>query len=164
MTESPLTSDDQAAIARLLEKLRDGWERGDGISFAAPFARDAEYITATGDHLAGREQIADLHQRVFDGIFKGTRLGGTRQSVKVVSPDVVLVQSEGGILFAGESAAAMQPNGIATTVIAKQQGAWQIVSFQNTPTGRHRKLRFLLRSCARSSDAGASPLPASAAT
>jgi uncharacterized protein (TIGR02246 family) len=140
-----VTPDDEAAIRDVLAQLGDGWRKGDGAAFAAPFAEDALYITATGDRLTGRQEIADLHQRIFDGVFKGTRLGGALQRMRGVSPDVVLVQSTGGILFAGETDSAVKPNGIATTVLAKQDGAWQIVSFQNTPTGRHRKLRFLLR-------------------
>ena len=142
---SALSHDDEASIHHLLEQLSESWRRGDGASFAAPFAEDAEYITATGDHLTGRRAIADLHQKVFDGIFKGSRLGGQLQILKSITPDVVLVQSVGGILFAGEADAAVKPNGIATTVIAKQNGNWRIVSFQNTPTGRQRKLRFLFR-------------------
>ena len=140
-----LAPEDEAAIHALLQQVSDGWKRGDGVSFAAPFADDAEYITITGDRFHGRSAIADLHQRLFDGIFKGSRLGGTFQTLKVIAPDVVLVQSLGGILFAGEADPALEPTGIATNVLAKQKGAWRIISFQNTPTRRHRRLRFLLR-------------------
>jgi uncharacterized protein (TIGR02246 family) len=140
-----LTPNDEASIHDVLAKLNDGWRNGDGAAFAAPFAEDALYITATGERLAGRQEIAEQHQRIFDGIFKGTRLGGAFQQIKSVSPDVVLVQSVGGILFPGETDTAVKPNGIATTVLAKRDGAWQIVSFQNTPTGRFRTPRFLWR-------------------
>jgi uncharacterized protein (TIGR02246 family) len=140
-----LAADDEAAIHKVLAQIGDGWRKGDGAAFAAPFAEDALYITATGARLNSRQEIADLHQQIFDGIFRGTRLGGALQQMLVAGPDVVLVQSVGGILFAGESDAAVTPNGISTTVLAKRDGAWQIVSFQNTPTGRHRKLRFLYR-------------------
>jgi uncharacterized protein (TIGR02246 family) len=135
----------EATINDLLRQLSESWQRGDGAAFGAPFAEDAEYITATGDHLHGRQAIAELHQRIFDGIFKNSRLGGQLKTMRCISPDVVLVQSVGGILFAGEADSAVEPNGIATTVIAKQEGTWRIVSFQNTPTGRHRRLRFLFR-------------------
>jgi uncharacterized protein (TIGR02246 family) len=140
-----LTPDDEAEIRFLLAQLGDGWRKGDGAAFAAPFAEDSLYITATGARLNGRQEIAELHQQIFDGIFRGTRLGGALQRIVVAGPDVVLVQSVGGILFAGESDSTVTPNGISTTVVAKRDGAWQIVSFQNTPTGRHRKLRFLYR-------------------
>jgi uncharacterized protein (TIGR02246 family) len=140
-----VTPEDEAAIRDVLAQLGDGWRKGDGTAFAAPFVEDALYVTATGDRLMGRQEIADVHQRIFDGIFKGTRLGGTLQRMRGVNPYVVLVESVGGILFAGENDSAVKPNGIATTVLAKRDGSWQIVSFQNTPTGRHRKLRFLFR-------------------
>jgi uncharacterized protein (TIGR02246 family) len=140
-----LAPDDLPAVHNVLAKLGESWRSGDGSAFAAPFAQDAEYITATGDRLAGRQEIADMHQRIFDGIFKGSRLGGSLQRTMRVSSDVVLVQSIGGILLAGETDGAVKPNGISTTVLAKRDGSWQIVSFQNTPTGRHRKLRFLFR-------------------
>jgi len=140
-----LAPEDEAAIHSLLQKIGDCWSRGDGNAFAEPFADDADYIVATGDFLKGRRQIADVHQRVFDGIFKGTRLGGRLTSLRCITPDVVLVHSVGGILFAGEADGSVEANGLTTLVVAKQGGVWRIVCFQNTPTGRHRKLRFFWR-------------------
>jgi uncharacterized protein (TIGR02246 family) len=140
-----LSPADETAIQDLLRQMSDGWQRGDGTAFAAPFAEDADYIVATGDYLQGRRQIADMHQGVFDGIFKGTRLGGQLKSMRCIAPDVVLVQSAGGILFPGEFDDAVEPNGLVTLVVAKRDGTWSVVHFQNTPTGRQRKLRFFLR-------------------
>ena len=140
-----LSPDDESAIDDILRQMNEGWRNGDGEAYAAPFAEDADYITAPGERVGGRREIAESHQRIFDSFFKGTRLAGRVRSLRRIAPDVVLAQMEGAVLFPGESDAAVPPNGFVSLVILKEAGAWRIVHFQNTPTGRWRTLRFLLR-------------------
>ncbi len=55
------------------------------------------------------------------------------------------MESAGSVLFPGEAENKVAPNGLLTLVVARQDDAWRIVSFQNTPTGRWRKVRFIFR-------------------
>jgi uncharacterized protein (TIGR02246 family) len=134
------------AVNGLMGRLGDAWERGDGKAYGLVFAEDAQYVTAPGERLYGRESIANSHQHIFDTIFKGTKLGRNYPvRYRSVTPDVVLVEGSGAVLFPGEVEASVPPNGLMTMIVAKQKGQWQIVSFQNTPTGRWRMLKLFCR-------------------
>lgn len=142
---SDLTAEDERAIADLLQRLADGWKEGDGDAFAEPFAENADYVVATGDRLDGRREIADVHRRLFDGIFDGTRLWDRPGEMRYLAPDVVLIRSEGAVLFPGEADGSVESNGLTTTICTRHDGEWRIDSFQNTPTGKLRTPRFLWR-------------------
>jgi uncharacterized protein (TIGR02246 family) len=134
------------AVSDLMGRMGEAWERGDGDAYSLLFSEDAQYVTAPGERLHGRKPIADSHQQIFDTIFKGTKLGrGYPVSFRSITPEVVLVEGCGSVLFPGEVEEKVSPNGLMTLIVAKQGGEWRIVSFQNTPTGRWRTLKFFWR-------------------
>jgi uncharacterized protein (TIGR02246 family) len=136
----------ESAVIELMDRMAQAWERGDGQAYGGLFSDDAQYVTAPGERLHGREAIAQSHQRVFDTFFKGTRLGRDYPvRFRALDPEVVLVEASGSVLFPGERETGVPPNGLMTLVIKKEASGWRIVSFQNTPTGRLRNMRFLWR-------------------
>jgi len=136
----------EAAVRDLLRRMREAWESGDGEAFGALFSDDARYVTAPGERLVGRKAIADSHQRIFATLLKDTHLGrGYPVDLHPLTADVVLVHATGAVLFLGETEADVAPNGLMTLVAAQRNGAWQFVSFNNTPTGRGRNIKFLWR-------------------
>ena len=141
-----MNSADESAVRELMHRMADGWENGDANEFASVFSDDAQYVNAPGQRIHGRKAIAESHRRVFDTFFKGTRLGrGYPARIYAVAPDVILVESCGSVLFPGEKEENVPPNGLITLVCAKGSDGWRIVSFQNTPTGATRVLKFILR-------------------
>lgn len=76
----------EADVRSLIGRAIEGWERGDGDAFAAPFTEDADFVTFGGDHLKGRPMIASLHQHLFDTVLKGSRLRGEIQGGAVPEP------------------------------------------------------------------------------
>lgn len=144
--EVGIRPEDEAAIRGLLDRMGDAWARGDGDAYASVFSEDAAYVAATGRRGTGREDIAGSHQRIFDSVFKGTRLGrGHPVRLQPVTPDVVIVHSDGAVMFAGERDGTVAPNGLLTMVAARRGDSWQFVSFSNTPTGKARNVTFLWR-------------------
>ena len=136
----------QNAVIELMEGIREAWENGDGEAYGNLFSEDAQYVTAPGERLYGRKQIAESHQRIFDSFFKGTILGRNYPvRVREIKPDVILVEAAGSVLFPGEKEQHVAPNGFMTLVCTKGDTGWKIVSFQNTPTGHFRNVRFLRR-------------------
>ena len=126
--------------------MRRAWAAGDGTAYGAVFREDARYVTAPGERSVGRDAIANSHQKIFDTIFRGTRLGGEYPSeLQAISPDVVLVHATGAVLFAGERERDVPPNGLITCVVARGPKGWEIASFSNTPTGKGRAARFIWR-------------------
>jgi uncharacterized protein (TIGR02246 family) len=144
--EISLPAGDEKAISTLLDKLAGSWADGDGESYGSVFTEDANYIEAPGNWVTGRKTIAERHQQIFDTFFKNTRIDGKYKTIlRPVTQDVVLVHGQGTVLFPGESDKDASPNGIMTMCIVKRNGQWQIASFQNTPTGKWRKLKFIVR-------------------
>jgi uncharacterized protein (TIGR02246 family) len=133
------------AVRDVMIRLRDAWDRGDVEAYASLFSEDAQFVTALGTRMQGRESIAESHQKIFDTFFKGTKLGGYPNSFRRIAPDVILVESAGSILFPGETEQKVAPNGLRTLVVARQDDAWRIVSFQNTPTGLFHNVKFMWR-------------------
>jgi len=137
---------EEAAINDLLRRMREAWERGDGAAYAALFTKDARYVNAPGTRTVGREQIAASHQQIFDSFFAGTRLGSSYPvELQPVAPNVVLIHTSGAVLFPGEDEQAVASNGLLTIVAVATDDGWRIASFANTPTGKARNARFLVR-------------------
>ena len=146
VTATPISPEDEAAITGLLDGLREAWERGDGAGYASMFSDDARYVSATGVRSVGREQIASSHQRIFDSLFAATRLGSSYPvELQPVAPGVVLVHGVGAVLFPGEREQRVAPNGLLTMVAVAGDRGWRVASFANTPTGKARNARFVLR-------------------
>jgi uncharacterized protein (TIGR02246 family) len=84
MYESSPTSRsaDEAAIRALYQQLMDGWNKGSGEAFAAPFAEDGDLVGMDGTHLKGRQEIISFNQQLFDTYVKGSRLVGKVRSVR----------------------------------------------------------------------------------
>ena len=62
------STDDEAAIRSLYFQMIDGWNKGDGDSFASPFAEDGDLVGFDGTHLKGRQQIVFISPATFGHI------------------------------------------------------------------------------------------------
>ena len=141
-----ITDDDNALINLVLKKMTDAWSAGDGAAYASVFMQDARYIEAPGFRARGAKLIGERHQAIFDGIFKNTRINGDYpKSIQPLTSNVVIFHSEGNVLFPGETGKNLQPNGIISICLLKTGGEWKIASFQNTPTGKFRGVKFFIR-------------------
>jgi uncharacterized protein (TIGR02246 family) len=128
----PTQTPDVSAISALLQELLDGWNRGSGTAFAAPFTEDADFVAFDGTHYKGRSTIASSHQVLFDQWLKGTRLVGKVRSVRFLTPEVALMHAIGGTVMAGQSDLEPERNSVQTMVVTRQNGAWRIATFQNS--------------------------------
>ncbi|HLJ32900.1 MAG TPA: SgcJ/EcaC family oxidoreductase, partial [Ktedonobacteraceae bacterium] len=71
----------EAAIRTLLQRLNESW--GDTDAYAALFTEDADYVAFDGSHARGRNEIAEVHRPLFEGILKGSRLVEVGMPVEV---------------------------------------------------------------------------------
>ena len=112
----------------------EGWNKGDGDVFAAPFAEDADLVGFDGTHLKGRREIASFHQRLFDTFVKDSRLIGKVRNVRFLTPDVAIMHAVGGTIMGGQSDIESERNSVHTIVVKKGDinSQWRIVAFQNT--------------------------------
>jgi uncharacterized protein (TIGR02246 family) len=139
-------SDDEVAVRALYTQMMDGWNKGSGEAFAAPFAEDGHLIAFDGTHFKGRDEIVSFHQPLFDKWLKGTRLVREVESVRFLSPDVALMHALGGTVMRGKSRPAPERDSIQTLVAIKRNGEWRLAAFQNTrvrPMSRNARITFI---------------------
>jgi uncharacterized protein (TIGR02246 family) len=130
---SKLSADDEATIRSLYFQMIDGWNKGSGDAFAAPFAEDGDLVGFDGTHLKGRQEIASFHQRLLDTFVKGSRLVGKIRNIRFLTPDVAIMHGVGGTTMAGQSDIDPERNSIHTLVVMKgSDDKWRIAAFQNT--------------------------------
>src|SRR5688572_2268197 len=82
--------EDRSAIHAIVSTLERGWNSGSGIEFAAPFAENSDYVVINGMHLKGRRDNAAGHQRIFDTIYKDSRLTIKIENIRMLRPDVAI--------------------------------------------------------------------------
>jgi uncharacterized protein (TIGR02246 family) len=133
-TSKSFTDDDKAALGALYFQMIDGWNKGSGDAFAAPFAEDGDLVGFDGTHLKGRQEIASFHQRLFDTFVKGSQLVGKVRNVRILTPDVAIMHAVGGTVMAGQSNIEPERNSIHTLVAKRDDnnGQWHFIAFQNT--------------------------------
>jgi uncharacterized protein (TIGR02246 family) len=129
---SKLFTDDKEAIHGLYFQMIDGWNKGSGDVFAAPFAEDGDLVSFDGTHLKGRQEISSFHQQLFDTFVKDSRLVGKIRSVRFLTADVALIHAVSGTIMAGQSDIDSERNSIQTLVAIKSDGQWHLAAFQNT--------------------------------
>jgi uncharacterized protein (TIGR02246 family) len=127
------STDDEAAIRSLYFQMIDGWNKGDGDSFASPFAEDSDLVGFDGTHLKGRQRIASFHQQLLDTYVKGSRLVGKIRNVRFLTPDVAIMHVVGGTIMKGQTDIEPERNSVHTLVFKKgDDEKWCVAAFQNT--------------------------------
>ena len=111
--------------------MSDAWSRGDALAYADCFSRDSDYVTYNGMRLRGRKENAELHDALFRGPLKGTRLWVTIESLAFLSSDVALIHTVGSGAKRGQVNSRRRKS-IQTLIVVKQDEQWSIRSFQNT--------------------------------
>lgn len=123
---------DSAAIRASVEQMAKGWNAKSGDEFAKPFSEDADYVVVNGMQIKGRPAIAKGHQGIFDTIYKNTTLALSTDSIRFLRSDVAVVHVSGTATTPQEGASPRVNGARITLVMAKQDGKWEIVAFQNT--------------------------------
>ena len=120
---------DEAAMRESVKQMESGWNTKSGALFAKPFAEDADYVVINGMYINGRATIGAQHQRIFDTIFKDTKINLTVKQIRFLRPDVAVVHVTGH--RDGPTKELIQ-DAIVTLVMTKEQHGWTITAFQNT--------------------------------
>ena len=120
---------DEAALRESVKQLETGWNTKSGALFAKPFAEDADYVVINGMYIKGRATIETAHQRIFDTIYKDTKINLTVKQIRFLRPDVAVVHVTG---HREGPTKELTQDAILTLVMTKEQHGWTIAAFQNT--------------------------------
>lgn len=126
-----LTADDQAALVRVVDRLEAAWNAMDGPAFAAPFARDADFVTIRGEHFRGRPAIAAGHAAIFRTIYAGSTNQCIIERTRLLRPEVALVHVH-SLLDAPQGPLAGRHGARFSLVLTKEPGGWEIAALHNT--------------------------------
>lgn len=121
-------AEDEAAIRKIVTRLEDGWNAGSGKEFAAPFDEDADYVVVNGLRIKGRKEIDAGHQRIFDTVYKDSRLTPTIQTIRFLSDTIALAHIEWRL----KRADSRETRSMNLLVVTKKNGQWGITAFHNT--------------------------------
>jgi uncharacterized protein (TIGR02246 family) len=125
-------SDEALEVRAIPQQIVDGWNRGDGDDVASAYADDGVLVAGHGVVKRGRAQIASYHRDLFATSLKGTKLLVQVTNVRFLDARTVILQTEGGILWPGETTLAPRNRGIQSFVAVKKDTGWRVVLFQNT--------------------------------
>jgi uncharacterized protein (TIGR02246 family) len=128
------------ALCDLYQQLMDGWNKGSGEAFAAPFDDELDFVAFDGARFRRRDELARFHDPLFRTHLRGTRLVGRVLDLRFVSEDVAVFHAYGGTIPRGRTVPAPGRDSIQTLVAVRRGGPWRLVAFQNTrirPIGRN---------------------------
>lgn len=120
---------DEAAMRENVKQMETGWNTKSGAVFAKSFAEDADYVVVNGMYIKGRTTIETQHQRIFDTIYKDTRINLTVKQIRFLRPDVAVVHVNG---HRDGPTKELTGDAILTLVMTKETQGWTIAAFQNT--------------------------------
>jgi len=118
---------------RILDRLSEAWNAGDGAAFGEPFAADADFVAIRGDHHHGRDAIGQGHQALFETIYQGSTVEYGLRHAQALANGVILVLARGALTAPGGPLAGEHTSTISLVLVRPGQEAdWQISLFHNT--------------------------------
>ena len=123
---------EEQAINNVLQTLSTGWNEKSGEKFASAFAEVHDYIVVHGTYLKEfrREQNAKVHQQLFDGIYKNSRIELKTDKISWYKDNLVQLTAIAGNYPAGQPRP-KEPTAIMTIMLEKKSNGWKIISFHN---------------------------------
>jgi uncharacterized protein (TIGR02246 family) len=124
---------DRQAIAAVMDRFMDAWNRHDATAFAAVFAEDADFTNWRGMGASGRSKIEAFHAPMFATIFKNSHQTYTAINTRFIRPDVAAVDVHWSMTGAMDAQGnpRLDRQGLLSFIMAKHDDEWQIVVMHN---------------------------------
>lgn len=135
-----LAAEAAAIAAAMLDRWVDAWNRADGVAYGEEYWPDAELVAPNGQIESGRAAIVRGHVGVWAGDLKGSRVAGMVRKIQQLGPEYLLVDLDMELTLSEApppgSVLPVDDRGAVRThlkhMLAKRDGAWRILSAQNT--------------------------------
>lgn len=124
-------ANDQEALKQLFQAMSAAWNNSDGEAFGKCFTNNCDYVTFNGQHLKGRKEIAEVHQELFDGVLRGSKMNHRVKDIRYLSPNLAIVHVVGAVKLRWQKNAPKGRESINTNVSIKENGEWKITAFHN---------------------------------
>jgi uncharacterized protein (TIGR02246 family) len=129
------TSNEQA-IRDLYRALLDCWNSGDADGMAALLSTSGSVIGFDGSQMNGRAEMAATLGQIFANHKTAAYVSIVRE-VRLVRDDVAILRAVVGMVPPGQSDINPAVNAVQSIVAVRENDAWRIALFQNTPAAYH---------------------------
>ena len=124
VTPASFAADDAAAAEQQItarsKEFVAAWDKHDAKAFAEFYTDNAELVTAKGDTFAGKSGIEQAIGDAFQGDLKDTTLTESIEKVRLIKPDVAIVDSEVTIKRGNDDGLKFH----IVSVLVKRDGKW----------------------------------------
>ena len=137
MTSIVTVSDDvRAEIAAIIAAEDDAWNEGSAENFAARVLPDVVFTNVVGMFSVGKAPFLAQHEHIFTTIYKGSTNHQAIQHIKLVKPDVAIVDTLSVVTGALHVPPGIQLidgaiNARLEQVLVRQSDGWWVASFHN---------------------------------
>ena len=115
---------------RLVQRLEDAWNAGDGAAYGAVFTADADFVTIRGELHSG-PAIGAGHQAIFRTVYKDSTVRYAVSQVRDLPGGLVLAHVR-ATLDVPDGPLAGRHEALATALIVAEDGEPRITAFHNT--------------------------------
>lgn len=122
----------EGAVLSAVLRCRAAWDAGDAEGFTNMFIDNGSMLVGD-EQLTGRAAIRGYIASAFDGPLSGTTLVESPQEIRMVTRQVAIAITEGGIAAPGTSEPDPGDLVRATWVAVMQDDDWRIASHQTCP-------------------------------
>jgi uncharacterized protein (TIGR02246 family) len=118
--------------SQLLDRFMRAWSASDANAIAGLFAPDADFVSPHGIKASGREAITAFYAAAFARGYRGSRGTGEVAAVRMIAPDLALVDGRWQIEGAKTDAGADRPpeRGILVALLHRSGQGWEIVALR----------------------------------
>jgi uncharacterized protein (TIGR02246 family) len=85
------------AVDQLLGELAETWNAGDARAYGARYCPDVTFTNTDGTVDVGRDELVRHAEEVFQGVLAGTKLSLAVRKLRLVRPDVAVVDLDARI-------------------------------------------------------------------
>jgi uncharacterized protein (TIGR02246 family) len=131
------TGNEEIAIRKLMDNMMDAWNRGDAKAFGTYSRADTMFTNVYGNRHVGREEFDRRHEELFRGVFGGTTLTMSLETLRVLAPNVAVVDVDFRISGCRKlpPGVTVDPDGAIATcllmVLVNEHGNWSIAAYHN---------------------------------
>lgn len=122
------------ALGAIPAQFADAWNAHDAAALAAPFHPDADFTNVFGMRASGRDAIEAFHAPILRTMFRDSRLAIDDVHVRMVRPDVALVDVHWTMSGALSPTGEPWPDrrGLMDLLCTEEAGRWGIAVMHNT--------------------------------
>lgn len=124
----------EQSAKQVIDSFQQGWQAADAHAIAESFGPNGDLRTPDGGHFASRPQVEAFYATVFDHGYRGSVGAAQMKSVRLLTPDVMVIDGAWSIIGAHDAQGVVKTpeQGLFTGVLVKRKGSdkWEIFALR----------------------------------